>query len=93
MNFIPLLVLWSLLAVTVLALFVWRKTVATKEDDNLHIMDGSSVEKNALQEVVAQKLDRIDKWGKLVTIVVVVYGLILGGLFAWQGWIQSSRIE
>jgi hypothetical protein len=93
MNFIPLLVLWSLLAVTVLALFVWRKTVSTKEDDNLHIMDGSSVEKNALQEVVAQKLDRIDKWGKLVTIVVVVCGVILGGLFAWQGWIQSTRIE
>jgi hypothetical protein len=92
MNFVPLVILWILLGLTVLTLFVWRKTVASKEDDNLHIMDGSSAAKNVEQEKVAEKLNVIDKWGKIVTVVAVVYGVILGGLYAYQSWIQSAKI-
>jgi hypothetical protein len=92
MNFVPLVSLWILLALAVMALFVWRKSVSSKEDDNLHIMDGSSAEKNVEQEKVAKKLDFIDKWGQIVTVVAVVYGVVLGGLYAYQTWIQSSKI-
>ena len=58
MSFIPFIVLWALLALTVLALFVWRKTV--------------------------------DKWGKIVTVVTVVYGLIIGALYVYQSWMQNK---
>lgn len=92
MNFVPLLVLLGLLAITVLALFVWRKTLASGEDDTLHVLDGASVVKNAHQDVLAHKLDLIDKWGKILTVVTVVYGLIVGGLYAWQSWVQNSRL-
>ena len=91
MSFIPFIVLWCLLAFTVLALFVWRKIVASKEDDNLHVLDGASAVKSSEQLVVAQKLDLIDKWGKIVTIIVVVYGVILAGAYVWQSWVQNSR--
>lgn len=92
MNFVPFLILWVLLALAVLTLFIWRKTVASKEDDNLHVLDGSSVEKSAEQVAVAQKLDLIDKWGKIATVVVVVYGVILGGLYVWQSWVQNTSV-
>jgi hypothetical protein len=92
MNFVPFLVLWVLLALTVLTLFIWRKMVASKEDDNLHVLDGASAAKSADQQVIAQKLDFIDKWGKIVTIVTIVYGVILGGLFVWQSWIQNTSV-
>ena len=92
MNFVPFLVLWGLLAVTVLALFVWRRAVASREDDNLHVLDGAAVEKSAEQSMVAQKLDLIDKWGKIMTVITVVYGLILGGLYMYVSWIQNSRV-
>jgi hypothetical protein len=92
MNFVPFVTLWILLAMTVVALFIWRKTVSSKEDDNLHVLDAASGEKTAQQAVVAQKLDLIDKWGKIVTVLAVVYGVILGGLYAWQVWVQNSKI-
>ena len=63
------LILWVVLAVTVLALFVWRKTVARNEDDNLHVLDGAAVQQTRQQAAVAQKLELIDKWGKILTIV------------------------
>jgi len=92
MNIVPFLILWVLLALTVLLLFIWRKTVSSKEDDNLHVLDGASVEKSAAQIEIAQKLDLIDKWGKIATIVTVVYGVILGALFVWQSWIQNTSV-
>jgi hypothetical protein len=39
---------------------------------------------------VAQKLDLIDKWGKIVTVVTVVYGLIIGALYVYQSWMQNK---
>jgi hypothetical protein len=84
------IVLWILLALTVLALFVWRKAVASKEDDALHVLDGASAAKTSEQLVVAQKLELIDKWGKIATIVTVIYGVVLGGIYVWQSWVQNS---
>ena len=92
MSLIPFMILWVLLALTVLALFIWRKAVASKEDDNLHVLDGAAAQTSAQQAAVAQKLELIDKWGKILTIVTVVYGLIVGGLFMYQSWIQNTTI-
>jgi uncharacterized membrane-anchored protein len=92
MNLMPFLLLLAVLAMTVLVLLVWRKTVARNEDDNLHVMDGAAVRQTAQQAVVAQKLDLIDKWGKILTIVTVIYGAIVGGLYMYQTFVQNSRI-
>jgi hypothetical protein len=92
MNLMPLFVLWILLALTVVALLVWRKTVARNEDDSLHVLDGAAPQQTATQIAVAQKLELIDKWGKILTVATVVYGLILGGLYMYQMWVQNSSI-
>jgi len=92
MNFVPFLVLWGLMAVTVLALFVWRKAVSSHEDDNLHVLDGAAVEKSAEQSMVAQKLELIDKWGKIATVVTIVFGLIVGAMYMWASWVQNNRL-
>lgn len=92
MNFVPFIVLWILMALTVVALFIWRKSVSRKEDDNLHVLDGAAIDKSNDQVVIANKLDRIDRWGKIVTVVAVAYGVILGGLYVWQSWVQNGNI-
>jgi hypothetical protein len=92
MSIIPFVILWVLMALTVLTLFIWRKMVAAKEDDNLHVLDGASAAKSAEQVAIAQKLDLIDKWGKIATVVAVIYGVILAALYVWQSWVQNSSI-
>lgn len=93
MNFVPFVILWILMGAAVMALLVWRKAVSLHEDDNLHVLDRAAVEKSAGQLALAQKLDLIDRWGKIATVFAVVYGVILGGAYIWHSWIVYSNIR
>jgi hypothetical protein len=86
-NLLPLLVTWGVLAVSVLVLIVWRKSVARNEDDQLHVLNAAVATQQA---EVAQKLEQIDKWGKIVTAVTVAYGLLIAGLYLYQVWTTAS---
>jgi Flp pilus assembly protein TadB len=72
-SFLPFLVVWIALALVVLALFLWRQSVARNEDDSLHVIHGTLSQQTSL----AQKLDALDKWGKTLTVITVVFGLLL----------------
>jgi hypothetical protein len=87
LDFRLLLGLWALLAATVLALIVWRKTVARNEDDQVHLLHTEAVPHQA---AVAHKREQIDKWGKIVTAVTIAYGVLIAGLFIYQTWVQTS---
>jgi hypothetical protein len=84
---IPLVVSWALLATAVLALALYRRVVANKEDDYVHV----SVDVTAQQTAVAKKLEVIDKWGKILTIAAAVFGLILCLLFLYNGWVNPPK--
>jgi len=87
-SFVPFMVLWVVLAAAVVALIVYRRSVSSHEDDALHLGQAGVVTQ---QVSVAQKLEQIDKWGKLLTIIVVAYGLILGILYVIASWSPASR--
>jgi hypothetical protein len=89
MNLFPFAVLWALLAVAVLALIVIRRRIAVGEDDTLHVMEGDAAMIPHQQEI-AHKLEVIDRWGKSLTVLTVVSGLVIGGLWVYQGWVSSS---
>jgi hypothetical protein len=79
LNLLPLLVVWIVLAVVALALFVWRQTLASHEDDSLHVMHGQLTQQTSF----AHKLDAIDKWGKILTVIVVVLGLLMAAVYVY----------
>ena len=81
-NLIPYVAVWSVIAIAVLVLFVLRKAVASKEDDQLHVLHGEV----AQQATVAGKLDAIDKWGKLLTVVAVVFGLAIAAVYVYSAF-------
>lgn len=87
LNFTPYFVIWGAMALAVIAMLFWRKSVASHEDDSLHVSGG---EASSRQVAVAHKLEVIDKWGKTLTVVTVLFGLLLAALFVYQGWVQAS---
>ncbi len=78
-NLLPLLVVWSVLALVVLTLFIWRQVVSSHEDDSLHVMHGALSQQTSL----AHKLDAIDKWGKILTVISVVFGLLIAAAYIY----------
>jgi len=87
-HYTPFVVLWVALALVVIGLLVYRRFVSANEDDLIHVSDaGGSVASQ--QEALAHRLDQIDKWGKILTAATVVYGLILGAVYIYQGWVSG----
>jgi hypothetical protein len=75
MNWILYLAIWGAFALGVPGLAVYRKCIAAGEDDSLCLSgDGSAIGK---QKFMSDKLEAIDRWGKLLTTVVVVLGVVL----------------
>jgi hypothetical protein len=88
-NFTPFAILWAALALVVLAMAGYRKTISNKEDETLHLANPSET---AQQVTIAHKLEHIDKWGKLLTIIAAAYGLLLAVLYTYQTWVQASNL-
>jgi hypothetical protein len=89
MTYTPFTFLWVLLAVAVLGLIGYRRIVSSKEDETLHLGSGTEAGP-AQQAAIAHKLDAIDKWGKLLTIVAVVYGLLLIAVYTYLTWLSPG---
>ena len=87
-NLLPLFVVWSVLALVVLALFIWRQVVSSHEDDSLHVMHGALSQQTSL----AQKLDAIDKWGKILTVTTAVFGLLIAAAYIYGQLVGKSSL-
>jgi hypothetical protein len=83
-NFMPFAILWIVFAVTILGLAAYRALVSEHEEDGLHL---SNPREMAHQVAIAHRLDTIDRWGKLVTIVTAVYSLLLAAGYAYYLWV------
>jgi hypothetical protein len=79
----PWVISWIVLGVCILVLAVYRKLLANREDDIVHVTSGES-KVFSKQLNIAQRLQKIDFWGKTLTIVLAVYGLALVGLLVYR---------
>jgi hypothetical protein len=72
-----------LLVLASIALAAYRKFVTREEDDLVHLGEGA-VQQAAKQEALARNLNQLDKIGKILITVTVLYGLGLGGMMIYQ---------
>lgn len=89
MNLTPYVILWAVLGVATLALAIYRKLVMLHQEDELvHL--GAGEEKMIPQQVaLAHKMDTVDKWGKTLTVLTVVYGLAMAAVYLY-GQLQRN---
>jgi hypothetical protein len=84
----PLIAVWAIFALAVLVLFIRRKMVSSKEDDQLHVMSQA----NPQQAVIAAKLEVIDKWGKIMTVITVLFGAAIAALYIYSAFTGHSGL-
>jgi hypothetical protein len=90
LNLYPFVVVFALMAAAVIALIITRKLVASAEDDTLHVMEGDAA-MIPRQQAIAHKLEVIDRWGKSLTVLTIVFGLVIGALWVYQSWVTASN--
>ncbi len=88
-DLMPYALVWAVLAAIVIALIIYRKMVARAEDDTLHVLDAETKAASS-QTTMARKLEKIDRWGKSLTVLAVVYGLAVGAGFVYQSFVNAS---
>jgi hypothetical protein len=76
-------VAWGALVLFVVGLAIFRNLAALHEDGNLHLAEGEQL---MIPEQMAfvQKLEKIDRWGKTLTVVAVATGLLLAAAYIYQ---------
>lgn len=85
MNMTNAVIVWIVLGVATMGLALYRKLLTLRENDTIVVEEWRTNEV-AAQEVLAHKLDEIDKWGKLLTLVTVVVGIVIGAMYLYTGW-------
>ena len=88
-NLFPFVVAWGILALVVIALGFMRKHVSAEEDDSVHL-GGGAEQAVEHQQAVAKRLAAIDKWGKLLTVVLAVAAVALLIVYFMQMW-ESTK--
>ena len=88
-NLLPFVIVWVLLAIAVIVLIFRHRKIAGQADEHLDVLEAASVAQQ--QMALGQQLAAVDKWGKTLTVITVVYGLILAAFYVYQSWEQMSR--
>ncbi len=84
-------IVWLILTAFVIGLGLYRKFVSRfREDDLVHLAEGEA-KLIPNQVAAARSLDRIDLWGKALTVVDVVFGLALLAIFLYGAWQHSLK--
>lgn len=83
MHLTPYFVAWACLAIVVLGLALFRYLTSFREDDNIHISEG---ERGMITEQLSifHRLDLIDRWGKTLTVLTLMLGLILACIYIFE---------
>ena len=82
---------WAALGLVVGSLALYRLRVGAHQDNILHLNQAQAGITSA-QLQIWRRIHTVDKWGILLTVVLVVYGLVLGGIYLHGQWIRPYQI-
>ncbi len=91
MNMFPFVLVWVAMAVTVLVLAGVRMISASHENDTIHLHEEEAGVVRQ-QEAYARKLASLDRWGKTLTVITTLFGLLLAGTYLYQVWMESTKL-
>ena len=82
---------WIVLGAATLILAIYRRVLAThEEEDVVHLAPGEERE-IAKQKSLAHRLTAIDQWGITMTVITAVIGLGLASAYLYQAWESPNQ--
>ena len=81
MNFTPYLVAWAVVAAATISLMIYHAVIGGHE--SLHVAGGGD-RLVAQQQAMFKKLGAVERWTKILLILTVVYGVVLGGGYLYH---------
>ena len=91
MSITFVVVIWALFGIATLGLALYRKLLANQENDVIQLGAGEEA-KIPQQQELARKLHSVDSWGKSLTVVTAVIGLVLAGSYLYKAWQDPSAV-
>jgi hypothetical protein len=87
MNVITYLITWGILALIVIALFVYHRWLENHEDHYIHLHgDGHDAAIVGSQTTVAKRIAMVDKLKNALLVALIVYALAIAGLATYAAW-------
>ncbi len=90
MNLMLFSAIFLVLIVAIIIVAIYRARLSRREQESLHVL-GTDPAEISQKMTIAQKLLSVERWMKILTIVTVIYGIGLLGLFLWDAWERTSR--
>ena len=90
MNLSVHVVIWGALSTVVIGLAIYRNLLGIHETIPHVSQVGGSVVTEQKQELKKEEL--IERCGRWLTVVVVVYGLVLGAAYLYRVWEHGSHV-
>lgn len=75
-----------LLAIATLGLALYRKFISAGEQDLVHLGAGEDRQIPG-QVVLAGKLKAIDRWGKILTVITAMAGVVMVALYLYKAFL------
>jgi hypothetical protein len=93
MNLIPYVAIWAVIGLAVLGLALYRKILTLHGDDEfVHLSEGEQ-QLIPQQLALSNKLVAIDRWGKILTVVTTVAGLLILAVVLFEAWQASLQLK
>jgi uncharacterized membrane protein len=87
----PYVAVGALLALSVLVLAAWRQVMDLHEDDSIHLKEAEAgMVKNQVD--LDQRIRVVDRVGKTLTVIAVLYGLAVASWMIYRQWIESAKL-
>jgi hypothetical protein len=79
---------WLVLALLVVGLAIYRNLAGIHSNWSFHVLGpGIRRETSALG-----KIEAIERWGELLTLLVIIYGLALAGIYIYAGALSGRAL-
>ena len=91
MNLIPYISTWTILALAVVIIAIYRVRVARRDDQSLDVMvhDDHLI---AEQQMAIKKIRTIDRLGQALTVLAITYGLVIVAMYFYHVWQEGAKI-